>query len=108
MFEFRKIRLEDKERINERLKVSDYRGCEYSFANNLAWQRMNNTEICFEDDFYISCSEDKGQPYVTFPAGVKPEGEGIDKFRQLFEQKAEALGVVLKRKWLDEYCSRIV
>ena len=30
--------------------------------------------------------KDKGQPYVTFPAGVKPEGEGIDKFRQLFEQ----------------------
>ena len=45
MFDFRKIELKDREWINELLKKSDFRGCEYSFANNFAWHRLYETKI---------------------------------------------------------------
>lgn len=87
MFEFRKIELNDRDRINEKLRISDFRGCEYSFANNMAWQRLNDTQICFYGDFYISCSLDNGQPYITFPAGVRTDNdEGREEYIRLFEE----------------------
>ena len=39
MLNFRKITLADRSWIQEALKQSDFMGCEYSFANNLAWCR---------------------------------------------------------------------
>ena len=35
MFDFRKISFEDKEWITKCLAVSDFRGAEYCFANNM-------------------------------------------------------------------------
>lgn len=86
MFDFRKIQLSDKEAVNEKLAVSDFRGCEYSFANNMAWQRLNDTLVCFYKDFYICCSFEDGQPYITFPAGVKSDDSGKEKYIQLFSE----------------------
>ena len=86
MFDFRKICFDDKEWITQCLAVSDFRGCEYSFANNLAWQRLNDTVITHYDDFYISCSFDRDQPYFTFPAGVKTDTQGKAKYIKLFEE----------------------
>lgn len=84
MFQFRKIKLEDKEWINQCLRISDFRGGEYSFANNVAWQRLNDTVICHYKNFYISCSYDDGQPYVTFPTGVKIDDSGKKEYIELF------------------------
>ena len=86
MFDFRKIQLDDREWINECLKISDFRGCEYSFANNMAWQRLNDTQICREDGFYISCSQEENQPFVTFPSGEKTDEKGREKYIKLFEK----------------------
>lgn len=49
MFDFRKISFEDKEWITKCLAVSDFRGAEYCFANNMAWQRLNDTVITHQD-----------------------------------------------------------
>lgn len=68
MLEFRTIELSDRDWINELLGISDFRGCEYSFANNMAWRRLNDTQITRYKDFYISCAFDDGKPYFTFPA----------------------------------------
>ncbi len=85
MFEFRKIQLSDKNKINACLKISDFRGCEYCFANNLAWNRLADTQISFYDDFYISCSFYDGMPYITFPSGVTTDTEqGRKKYIELF------------------------
>ena len=84
MFDFRKIQLSDRDRVNERLAVSDLRGCEYCFANNCAWQRLNNTLICFHDDFYILMSFSGETPYFIFPSGVKKDDMGREKFIRLF------------------------
>lgn len=115
MLEFREIQLSDREWINECLKISDFRGCEYSFANNVAWRRLSNTVICHHNGFYISCSfDDDGKPVFTFPAGAKCDSEGIEKYKQLFAQLkeyAQSHNTQLKvssvnnehLKWIQEY-----
>ena len=89
MFDFRKICFEDKEWITKCLAVSDFRGAEYCFANNMAWQRLNDTVITHHGDFYISCSFEDGQPYFTFPAGVKIDADGKEKYIRLFDELKE-------------------
>ncbi|MCM1529908.1 MAG: phosphatidylglycerol lysyltransferase domain-containing protein [Alistipes sp.] len=71
MLQFREIALEDKERANAALLASDNMGCEYSFANNMAWRRLSDSKICFFEDFYIVCAfgTEDGIPSFTFPAG---------------------------------------
>lgn len=39
MLTFRTISISDREWIQKALQQSQYQGCEYSFANNLAWYR---------------------------------------------------------------------
>lgn len=86
MFEFREIELSDRDEISRRLAVSDLRGCEYSFANNFAWQRLNDSLICLHGDFYISMGFSGGKPYVLFPTGVRKDGEGRERFIELFAE----------------------
>lgn len=71
MLEFRDIDISDKNKIVCALKKSDYMGCEYSFANNMAWKRLADSKIAFYKDFYISCAfnTDDGIPVFTFPSG---------------------------------------
>ncbi len=94
MLQFREIRLSDRDRANAALRASDNRGCEYSFANNMAWRRLSDSKICFFKDFYIVCAfgTEDGIPSFTFPAG---NGD----LRELFgEMKSfcKGLGVPLK------------
>lgn len=70
MLEFRDISLSDKSRAERALRQSDFRGCEYSFANNLAWRRLADTKLTFFDGFYLLCAfNGAAHPYFTFPAG---------------------------------------
>lgn len=69
MLNFRRININDRERAEEYLKLSDFQGCEYCFANNLAWHRLNDTEVAFYRQFYISKSVDGNTIYFTYPAG---------------------------------------
>lgn len=71
MLQFRVLRLSDRDWVQKALKASDFRGCEYSFANNLAWRRAGNSQAARYEDFYISVSLDTedGVPSFAFPAG---------------------------------------
>lgn len=94
MLQFREIAIGDRERANAALRASDNMGCEYSFANNMAWRRLSDSKICFFKDFYIVCAfgTEDGIPSFTFPAG---SGD----LRELFcEMKSfcRELGVPLK------------
>lgn len=92
MLEFKVAELADKAEIDKRLEYSDFRGCEYCFANNLAWRRMYGTKITLWNDFYISCSGlDKGKPYFTFPAG---RGDYKEVFGEM-KKFSESFGVPL-------------
>ncbi|NLT09033.1 MAG: DUF2156 domain-containing protein [Ruminococcus sp.] len=71
MLEFREISVSDKERICSALRYSDFMGCEYSFANNMAWRRLAGSKIAFYKDFYICCAfeTEDGYPHFILPAG---------------------------------------
>lgn len=71
MLEFRHLTLDDKAKSAKALAESDFMGCEYSFANNLAWCRLADSKICFYKDFYIVCSfgNDDGIPTFILPSG---------------------------------------
>ena len=84
MLEFKVIELSDKPWIDSLLKISDFRGCEYCFANNMAWRRMHDTRITRFKDFYISCSFDGGI-YFTFPAGGGDHAEVLGEMKRFAE-----------------------
>jgi hypothetical protein len=71
MLEFRDIAITDKERITAALNRSQFMGCEYSFANNMAWKRLGDSQIAFYKDFYICCSfrSENGIPRFFLPSG---------------------------------------
>lgn len=71
MLEFRDIFISDKIKADKALAASDLRGCEYSFANNLAWRRLADTKCTFYKDFYLLCAfdTDNHEPLFIFPAG---------------------------------------
>lgn len=81
MIEFRDIDISDKQDINRCLKISDFMGCEYSFANNMAWKRLSDSKIAFYKNFYIvrSVTEDN-KPFFVFPSG---SGDYLEVFREL-------------------------
>ncbi|HAP79028.1 MAG TPA: hypothetical protein DCQ78_02400 [Ruminococcus sp.] len=81
MLDFRIIDISDKERICRCLEKSDFQGCEYSFANNMAWRRLSNSKIAFFKDFYISCAFDTDD---NIPVFVFPSGEG--NYYEVFEE----------------------
>ncbi|MCM1023779.1 MAG: phosphatidylglycerol lysyltransferase domain-containing protein [Prevotella sp.] len=90
MLDFKVIELSDRPWINELLKKSDFRGCEYNFSNNFAWHRLYSTTVCRYKDFYISRSMKYGMRF-TFPAG---SGDYKDLFLTL-KREAEAAGCPL-------------
>lgn len=94
MLEFKDISISDKDKINSALRKSDFMGCEYTFANNMAWKRLADSKISFFKDFYITCafaSED-GIPIFTFPAG---DGDYNELFAEL-KKVSDSLGKPLR------------
>ena len=81
MLEFRRITLNDRDKVNKLLAFSDFRGCEYSFANNLAWCRLADSQICFFKDFYIVCAFGTEDNIPTF---ILPSGKG--GYREVIEE----------------------
>lgn len=92
MLEFRKINIDDRDRVREILSKSNFIGCEYSFANNLAWNRLYETYISFYEDFYISMSEKNGLTF-TFPAGEGDYEKLFYELSQYAERKNSPLRV---------------
>ncbi len=84
MLEFRDITIADRPWITACLQKSDYRGCEYSFANNMAWRRQHGSKIARFRDFYLCCALDTedGTPSFCFPAGEGDLREVIAAMQQ--------------------------
>lgn len=82
MLTFRDITLEDRPWICRALRQSDFPGCEYSFANNLAWCRAASSRIAQAGGFYLICAFDTpdGTPHFSFPAGT---GDYASVFREM-------------------------
>ncbi|MBE6837279.1 MAG: DUF2156 domain-containing protein [Ruminococcus sp.] len=82
MLDFKEIKLSDKKWIDELLGISDFMGCEYTFANNLAWRRLSNSKIARYKDFYIVGAVDGDEKFFTYPAG---KGDIFELIKELDE-----------------------
>lgn len=91
MFDFREIDISDKKWINELLKKSDFRGCEYSFANNMAWRRLSDSLITRYKDFYLIGSIDTDEPFFTYPAGEGDVFELVSKLEDFVTKRGHKL-----------------
>lgn len=94
MLQFHVLQLSDRAWVQRALNKSQFMGCEYSFANNLAWRRAADTRVARYKDFYVSASFDTedGVPSFLFPAGSGDDG---DVLREMAET-AIALGFPLR------------
>lgn len=89
MIEFGKPLLSDKPRVDEHLRKSDFRGCEYTFGNIFIWSAHYNTEIAFSEGF---CFEKIGVGADTM--FVYPYGEGsVESAVTLIREYAAQNGV---------------
>lgn len=93
MLEFRDITLSDRERVQRALTASDFMGCEYSFANNIAWRRLADSKISFYKDFYIcgAFGGDTPRPRFILPAGTGSYKEVIGELRRFSEAEGSPL-----------------
>lgn len=104
MLEFRDIEMQDKERVTAALRASDFMGCEYSFANNMAWKRLAGSKISFYKNFYICCAFEThdGAPHFIFPAGIGDYREVISEMRFFSESMDKPLIITgVTEKTLD-------
>ena len=100
MLQFRVLQLSDRDWVQKALRASDFRGCEYSFANNLAWRRAADTRIAQYKDFYICASfaAEDGVPIFIYPSG---SGDLRDVLREMAET-AISLGHPLRISGVTE------
>lgn len=88
MLEFVKVELRDKARVEEYLRKSDFRGCEYTFGNLFLWGKHYNTEICFAEGL---CFEKTGRGNDTM--FIYPYGDGsVDTAVRLMREYSEKNG----------------
>lgn len=100
MLNFKPVDFSDREWINEQLKKSDFKSCDYSFVNNFIWSKPYGVEFTDINGFY--CLKNKYS--YTYPAGsgdIKPVIEALIndaaerkikfKLRGIMKEKAEEL-----------------
>ncbi len=75
--DFRRIEITDKERADNLLAESGFRGCEYTFGNNFVWRGVYNTMVCFERGFYFCRFGSGDNIRLAFPAGGGDTEEAI-------------------------------
>lgn len=96
MLTFKKIDISDKDWICKLLKISNFMGAEYSFANNIAWRRLSNSLITHYKDFYTILMPENDAFIFTFPAGFGDYVEFINLLREyskLHDKKCNIFGV---------------
>lgn len=101
MVEFRNLKLSDREWINERLKKSNFKSCDYSFANNFIWQKPYGIEFADINGFYCL----KNDYSYTYPAGsgdVKPVIEELIKYSEEKGEKFVLRGILSSKVTLLE------
>ena len=75
---------------------------------------MLSLSLCSGRHTQVSCSFEDGQPYFTFPAGVKIDVEGKEKYIRLFDELKEYVSAQGKPlivssvtddnlRWIKEY-----
>lgn len=90
--EFARIEITDKERADECLKKSGFRGCEYTFGNNFVWRNFGGVEVAFSHGMYFCRQLSGGKVMFLYPAGEADVKTAVELLREYCnEQKIELL-----------------
>lgn len=90
--EFARIEITDKERADECLKKSGFRGCEYTFGNNFVWRNFGGVEVAFSHGMFFCRQLSGGKVMFLYPAGEADVKTAVELLREYCnEQKIELL-----------------
>ena len=82
MLDFRRVELEDRDRIEKLMHAAPDRGCEYTFGNIYIWHDTYNTDVAFTDDGMCIVRFTKETDAFLFPVG---NGNLADAIEQMLE-----------------------
>ncbi len=105
MINFKKMAIEDRAWIDERLREANLRGCEYSFGNMYIWRKVSKVKVADVDGFLCIAGYDELNELVyNYPVGTGDEREIIEtlcmdaeergqrfKMRAILEEQKERL-----------------
>lgn len=99
--EFRKIRIEDRELIDEYWSRTDINGCTYSFAYLMSWKyfRFNEMEIAEEDNVIYIRFPVKSEWVYLSPLTVREKY--ADAVKKIFSSDPAATIVQVERSYVD-------
>ncbi len=81
--EFRGIEITDKPWIDEALRKSQFRGCEYTFGNNFVWRRIYNVSIASYSSYYfVRWGLGNGRYRYSFPTGGCSVKDGVEILKE--------------------------
>lgn len=83
MLDFKPLNVSDRDWVNDAINKSGFMICESSFANNVAWQRLNGTKACKCDEFCILKSQNDDIFYYDFPFGLNINSS-LDDYKRAF------------------------
>lgn len=99
MIEFKPITLEDREWMTEKFQQANYKGCEYTFANNFIWRESYHAQTALVEECLIIKSGSEGAYYVSYPIGNGNKRKAIET---LIEDAKEKNVVFRMRGILEE------
>lgn len=80
MIDFRQITISDREWIEPLLRMSNFRGSEYTFSNNYNWRDIYGIKVARMNDYYLVRSGKGDYRSYLYPAGsgdIKPVIEAL-------------------------------
>lgn len=106
MIEFRKPLLSDKQRVNEYLRRSDFRGCEYTFGNIFAWSEYFNTEIGFVGGFCFEKTGRGADTMFVYPYGEGSVEEAVGEIRE-YAKANDLQSLICANKAISEKITKL-
>lgn len=90
---FKKIELEDREKIDPYLEKKAYRSCDLVFPNIYLWSRKYPTQYAVvEDTLIFQGKTEDGRPSLTFPAGDRAKiHRALEAMFQWFKEQREEI-----------------
>ncbi len=89
---FRPVTIEDKKWIDQYLKESAYRGCEFSFSTIMMWKDVYETEVAeYKGTFCYRCKTGRNQLVYAFPAGNGDKKAAIETLMEITKKEGHKL-----------------
>lgn len=107
---FRRIEISDKEKAEQCLKKSCFRGSEYTFGNNFVWRNIYNVEVCFFENYYFTKQGRGSYTRFVYPAGGSGDVNDVRKVIGLIADYAKENNLPLRiyaNKQITESISQI-